>query len=57
MAGYYRVHLENEGFKTPVIVYAASDEHAVRKALNDMSYKIPNARIFDIEGPIRAFLE
>lgn len=54
-AGYYRVHLENEGFKTPVVVYALSDEQAVRKAIDDLSYKIPNAQLLEIEGPIRSF--
>jgi len=50
-SGYYRVHLEHEGFKTPFIVYARSNDQAIAKALDDASEELPGARVHDIEGP------
>lgn len=53
--GYYRVFLEHEGFRTPLVVYAGSGKDAASKALDDTGVTLPGATIHDIEGPYTNF--
>ena len=56
MCGYYKVLLELNGLKTPLIVYASSDSHAATKALDDMCDDLPGALVREIEGPYYSLL-
>ena len=49
--GYYRVFIEHNGFQTPMVVYAASNNQAATKALDYAIDDLPGARIMDIQGP------
>ena len=49
--GFYRVYLESNGFKTPVITYALSARDAAVKALDYNSEDLPAATVFDVQGP------
>lgn len=49
--GYYKGYLEMNGFKTPFVVYAASAEHATKKALKNVGSRLEHAIIQDLEGP------
>lgn len=50
--GYYRVHLERDGYKTaPLIVYAGSTAQAVLKALQNIDDELPSMRVYDVDGP------
>ncbi len=51
LAGYYKGCLELHGFKTTFIVYASSNENAMKKALDDAEFDLPGARVHEIEGP------
>lgn len=51
LAGFYKGYLEQGGFKSSFIVYAASTQHAIRKALDDVEFTLPGARVHEIEGP------
>lgn len=49
--GYYKGCLELNGFKTPFIVYATSEEQAIDKAMRGANTRIENATIREIKGP------
>jgi hypothetical protein len=49
--GYYRVFLDHGGFRTPFIVYASSDRHAVIKTLDSCGEDYAGASVNSIEGP------
>lgn len=49
--GYYKGCIELNGFKTPFIVFASSNDHAVQKALKDVGVYLPGAVVHEIEGP------
>lgn len=48
--GYYKGCIELNGFKTPFVVFASSNDDAVKKALKDVSH-LEGASINEIEGP------
>ena len=49
--GYYKGCLELNGFKTPFVVYASSNEHAEKKALSRFNDWQEGAIIQNLEGP------
>lgn len=51
MSGYYKVQIEQSGFKTPVVVYALSGAQAAQKVLEGRCEEAGDVRLFDVEGP------
>jgi len=49
--GYYKGSIELNGFKTPFIVFASSNDHAAKKALKDVIHLPGGAIIHEIQGP------
>ena len=49
-SGYYKGCIELNGFKTPFIVFASSNDHAAKKALQDVAH-LQGAMIYELEGP------
>lgn len=49
--GFYKVYLESNGFKTPVITYARSAYDAASKALEFNRDDLPAARVHEVLGP------
>ena len=49
--GFYKVYLESNGFKTPVITYARSPYDAQQKALEYNREDLPACKVFEVQGP------
>lgn len=49
--GFYKVYLESNGFKTPVITYARSSHDAQVKALEYNRDDMPACKVYEVQGP------
>ena len=54
--GFYKVYLESNGFKTPVITYARSAYDAGVKALEYNRDDFPAATIHEVQGPFTTMM-
>ena len=52
--GYYTGCLELNGFKTPFVVYAGSNEQAALKALDGLQEHMKGAVVYKVEGPYQS---